>query len=93
MSKSYGVFFGGVASAEDQRFGRNSDGGGGSWESGRAHQKELKSRRMTGSTEGGKQARGQGPPGAIVDGGRRVRGASGWPWAAMGASEALVQGI
>jgi hypothetical protein len=48
---------------------------------------------MTGSTEGVKQARGQGSPGAIVEGGRRVRGAGGWPWAVMGANEALVQGV
>lgn len=82
-----------MASAEVQRFGRDEDGGGGSWGSGRAHQKELKSQRMTGSTEGVKQARGQGLPGAIMEGGRRVRGASGWPWAAMGANEALVQGV
>lgn len=74
--------------------GETMVGGGSGWESGGAHQKGLKSQQMTGSTGGVKQARVQGPPGAIMEGGRRrVRGASEWPWAAMGASEALARGV
>lgn len=83
-----------MASAEVQRF-RRDDGEWWQWLGvRRAHQKGLKSQQMAGSTGGVKQARVQGLSGAIMEGGRRrVRGASEWPWAAMGTSEALARGV